>query len=249
MSATTPRLAFWTLVLLIGVSLAVHFTFSAVHYTWNWGSVWTYRDQLVKGWTTTMIISLGAMVLSIFVGFILMIGRRTAIIPLRLFCTALVELLRGSPLLVQLLIGYYIIATAMRIHDPLLVGMILLGFFEGAYLAEIFRGAVESIGNSQRESARAVGFNKVQMYRYVIIPQAIRRALPGTTGQLVSLIKDSSLLCVIGIEELVQKVRILNSSSYTALEGYLPLAAAYLIITLPLSWYASRLERKFAYET
>lgn len=178
-----------------------------------------------------------------------MLGRRTLITPIRLFCTGLVELLRGSPLLVQLLIGYYIIASAMRVHEPILVGMILLGFFEGAYLAEIFRGAVESIGNSQRESARAVGFNKVQMYRYVIIPQAIRRALPGTTGQLVSLIKDSSLLSVIGIEELVQKVRLLNSSSYTALEGYIPLAAAYLIITLPLSWYANRLERKFAYET
>lgn len=249
MPAAPLRLTFWTLVLMVGVSLAAYFTFSAVHYTWNWGSVWSYKDQLIQGWVTTMIISLGAMALSIFVGFILMVGRRTAITPIRLLCTGMVELLRGSPLLVQLLIGYYIIATAIRIHEPLLVGMILLGFFEGAYLAEIFRGAVESIGNSQRESARAVGFNKVQMYRYVIIPQAIRRALPGTTGQLVSLIKDSSLLSVIGIEELVQKVRVLNSGSYTALEGYLPLAAAYLIVTLPLSWYANRLERKFAYET
>ena len=66
---------------------------------------------------------------------------------------------------------------------------------------------------------------------------------------MVSLIKDSSLLSVIGIEELVQKVRLLNSSSYTALEGYLPLAVAYLIVTLPLSWYARQLERRFAYET
>ena len=77
----------------------------------------------------------------------------------------------------------------------------------------------------------------------------MRRALPGTTGQLVSLIKDSSLLSVIGIEELVQKVRILNSGSYTSLEGYLPLAAAYLAVTLPLAWQARRLERRFAYET
>ncbi len=249
MSVAPLRLAFWTLVLLLGLSGAVHFTFSAVHYTWEWESVWAYRDQLVNGWVTTMTISAGAMIVSIFLGFILMIGRRTDITPIRLFCTGLVELLRGSPLLVQLLIGYYIVATAMHIHEPLVVGMILLGFFEGAYLAEIFRGAIESIGSSQRESARAVGFNKVQMYRYVIIPQAIRRALPGTTGQLVSLIKDSSLLSVIAIEDLVPNVRILNSGSYTALEGYLPLAAAYLIVTLPLSWYASRLEKKFAYET
>ncbi|MEN3942050.1 amino acid ABC transporter permease [Prosthecobacter sp. SYSU 5D2] len=237
------------MILIAGAALAMYGTFARVHYQWNWQGMWEYREQILYGWLTTMSISLGAMVLSILVGFILMAGRRSAITPARLLCSGFVELLRGSPLLVQLLIGYYIIATALHIRDPLFVGMILLGLFEGAYLAEIFRGAVESIGASQREAARAVGFDKVQMYRYVIIPQAIRRALPGTTGQLVSLIKDSSLLSVIGIEELVQKVKILNSSSYTALEGYLPLAAAYLVVTLPLSWYAGRLERRFAYET
>jgi len=147
------------------------------------------------------------------------------------------------------LLGYYIVATALHIGDPIIVGTVLLGCFEGAYLAEIFRGAVESISASQREAARAVGFDSAQTYRFVIIPQAVRRALPGTTGQMVSLIKDSSLLSVIGIEELVQKVRIMNSSSYTALEGYLPLAVAYLVVTIPLSWCARKLERRFAYET
>ncbi|TDU62519.1 amino acid ABC transporter membrane protein (PAAT family) [Prosthecobacter fusiformis] len=249
MPPTFLRTSLWTLVLILGGALALYATFATVHYEWNWKDTWVYREQLAWGWVTTMAISLGAMALSIFVGFSLMIGRRAPILPLRLLCTGIVELLRGSPLLVQLLIGYYIVASALHINDPLIVGMILLGCFEGAYLAEIFRGAVESIGASQREAARAVGFNRVQTYRYVIIPQAVRRALPGTTGQLVSLIKDSSLLSVIGIEELVQKVKILNSSSYTALEGYLPLAAAYLIVTLPLSWFAGRLERRFAYET
>lgn len=243
------RSLLWTLVLLAGASLALYGTFAAVHYSWNWHNVWNYRQQFAWGWVTTLVISLGAMIVSVLVGFSLMLGRRAPSEPLRLLCTGIVELLRGSPLLVQLLLGYYIVATALRVNDPVLVGTVLLGFFEGAYLAEIFRGAVESIGASQRESARAVGFNRWQTYRFVIIPQAVRRALPGTTGQLVSLIKDSSLLSVIGIEELVQKVRILNSSSYTALEGYLPLAVAYLIVTLPLSWYAGRLEKKFAYET
>jgi polar amino acid transport system permease protein len=164
-------------------------------------------------------------------------------------CGGVVELVRGSPLLVQLLIGHYIIANALRIDQPIFTGIILLGCFEGAYLAEIFRGAVESISASQLETARAVGFDKVQTYRFVIIPQALRRALPGTTGQLVSLIKDSSLLSVIGIEELVQKVKIMNAATYKPLEGFLPLAVAYLIVTLPLSYLARRLERRFAYET
>jgi polar amino acid transport system permease protein len=249
MTSKPPFRLLWSFALLAVVSLGLYATFAAVHYSWNWTSVWSYRSQFFWGWLTTLGISLGAMVVSIAVGFALMIGRRSALTPVHLLSTGIVEVLRGSPLLVQLLLGYYIVATALRVGEPLIVGTILLGCFEGAYLAEIFRGAVESIGASQREAARAVGFDTVQTYRYVIIPQAVRRALPGTTGQMVSLIKDSSLLSVIGIEELVQKVRIMNSSSYTALEGYLPLAVAYLVVTLPLSWYARKLERRFAYET
>jgi len=242
------RLA-WSLLFLGLASLLLYGTFASVHYSWNWSAAWNYREQFVRGWIATLIISGGAMLISVLLGFVLMLGRRSPHEPLRLLCSAVVEVIRGSPLLVQLLIGYYIVATALRIDSPLFVGTFLLGLFEAAYLAEIFRGAVESIGASQWESARAVGLDTRQTYRHVIIPQAVRRALPGTTGELVSLIKSSSLLSVIGIEELVQKVRVLNSASYTALEGYLPLAAAYLMVTLPLSWWARRLERRFAYET
>lgn len=249
-----PAPAWWWQVvvaalLLLGVSLAVQALFASVRYEWNWAAAWAYRAQFFKGWLVTLAIAAGAMVISLGVGLLLMAGRRAPWQAVRMLAGGVVELVRGTPLLVQLLIGYYIVAQALRITDPLLVGMLLLGLFEGAYLAEIFRGAVESIGASQREAARAVGFDTAQTYRFVILPQAFRRALPGTAGQLVSLIKDSSLLSVIGIEELVQKVRILNSASYTALEGYLPLALAYLVVTLPLSRWAQSLERRFHYET
>jgi polar amino acid transport system permease protein len=137
----------------------------------------------------------------------------------------------------------------LQARSPTLIGVVLLASFEAAYLAEIFRGALESIGRSQRESARAVGFDTWQMYRYVLIPQALRRALPATAGEMVSLVKNSSLLSVLGIEELTQMTRLINSRSYTALEGFIPLALAYLCLTLPLTWWAQRLERRFAYET
>lgn len=243
------RRLLWSALLLAGVSLAIYGIFSSAHYRWNWQAAWHYRAQFMWGWLNTLGISLGAMVLSVLTGFALMSGRKTPWEPVRLFSTGVVEVVRGSPLLVQLLVGYYVVAPTFGIRSDLLVGVVVLALFEGAYLAEIFRGAVESVGASQREAARAVGFDTVQAYRFVIIPQAVRRALPGTTGQMVSLIKDSSLLSVIGIEELVQKVRQLNSASYTALEGYLPLALAYLVMTLPLAWYAKQLERRFAYET
>lgn len=248
-SVSKTRRVLYAAGLFVVASAAFYGVFASVAYPWNWSGVWKYRFQFGSGWLMTMGLSLVAMVVSIGFGFVLMLGRRAPWEPVRMACGGVVELVRGSPLLVQLLIGHYIIAQALSIEQPVVTGIILLGCFEGAYLAEIFRGAVESISASQLEAARAVGFGKVQTYRFVIIPQALRRALPGTTGQLVSLIKDSSLLSVIGIEELVQKVKIMNSASYAPLEGYLPLVAAYLIVTLPLSYVARRLEGRFAYET
>lgn len=248
-SVSKTRRALYAAGLFVVASAVFYGVFASVAYPWNWSGVWKYRFQFGSGWLMTMGLSLVAMVVSIGFGFVLMLGRRAPWEPVRMACGGVVELVRGSPLLVQLLIGHYIIAQALSIEQPVVTGIILLGCFEGAYLAEIFRGAVESISASQMEAARAVGFGKVQTYRFVIIPQALRRALPGTTGQLVSLIKDSSLLSVIGIEELVQKVKIMNSASYAPLEGYLPLVAAYLIVTLPLSYVARRLEGRFAYET
>ena len=235
--------------LLVGVSLAVQALFASVRYEWNWAAAWGYRSQFFQGWLLTLGIAAGAMGVSLVVGLGLMAGRRAPWLAVRMLCGGIVEVVRGTPLLVQLLIGYYIVAQQLQVSDPVVVGVLLLGLFEGAYLAEIFRGAVESIGASHREAARAVGFDAAQTYRFVILPQAMRRALPGTAGQMVSLVKDSSLLSVIGIEELVQKVKILNSASYTALEGYLPLAVAYLVVTLPLSRWAQALERRFHYET
>ena len=235
--------------LLVGVSLAVQALFASVRYEWNWEAAWGYRGQFFQGWLLTLGIAAGAMGVSLVVGLGLMAGRRAPWLALRMLCGGIVEVVRGTPLLVQLLLGYYIVAQQLQVSDPVVVGVLLLGLFEGAYLAEIFRGAVESLGASQLEAARAVGFSTAQTYRFVILPQALRRALPGVAGQMVSLVKDSSLLSVIGIEELVQKVKILNSASYTALEGYLPLALAYLVVTLPLSRWAQALERRFHYET
>ncbi len=239
----------WALLLGALLAGALFGAFAAIRYHWNWSGFWLYRGLFVKGWLNTLGICAGALCICVLGGFGLMLGSRAPWEPIRLACKGYITLVRSTPLLVQLLIGYYVVANALRIEQPIVVGMLLLGLFEAAYLAEIFRGALESIGRSQREAACAVGFNVVQMYRHVLIPQAVRRALPGTTGELVSLVKNSSLLSVLGIEEVTQITRLINSRSYTALEGFIPLALAYLAITLPLTWLAQRMERRFAYET
>lgn len=227
----------------------IWWVFSSIRYEWRWDAIWLRRVLILKGWGLTLLVAGAALVGSIFIGMVLMLGQRTAFIPLRQLSRAVVELVRGTPLLVILLLGYYGVANAFRINEVLPVAIFLLALFEGAYLAEIFRGAWDSIGASQLEAARAVGFDRWQTWRFVIFPQALRRALPGTAGQLVSLVKDSSLLMVIGVDELTQSVKSANAQAYTALEGYVPLAILYLVLTLPISWWARRLEERYRYET
>ena len=247
--SSSLRTTLWAVLLMVVGAGAIYAAFAAIQYHWNWTGFWLNRALFLKGWWNTVGICAGALCICLLGGFGLMLGTRAHWEPVRMTCKLYITMVRSTPLLVQLLIGYYVVANALRIEQPIIVGMLLLGLFEAAYLAEIFRGALESIGRSQREAASAVGFNTVQMYRYVLIPQAVRRALPGTTGELVSLVKNSSLLSVLGIEEVTQITRLINSRSYTALEGFIPLALAYLAITLPLTWLAQRLERRFAYET
>src|SRR5690606_31005143 len=108
--------------------------------------------------------------------------------------------------------------------DKMIIGILLLSVFVGAYLGEMLRGGVDSIPRTQWESARAVGLSRIQVYRYVIFPQALRRVLPAVAGLFVSLLKDSSLLSVIGGTECFYNTRSLISRTCAGLEGYLRLA-------------------------
>ena len=235
--------------LIIGVLAALVWAVFPDTYRWHWGSFWDYRMLFFKGWLLMAGISLVAMVLSVLGGLALMMGTRAPWEIVRLFCGGYITLMRGTPVLVVLLLGYYGLVSPLRLGDALPAGTLLLAAFEAAYLAEIFRGALDSIGRSQREAARAVGFDVWQLYRYVLIPQSVRRALPGMAGELVSLVKSSSLLSVLGVDEITQITKLINARSYSSLEGFIPLALAYLAVTLPLTWLAQRLERRFAYET
>jgi polar amino acid transport system permease protein len=135
------------------------------------------------------------------------------------------------------------------VHNKFWIGVVLLALFAAAYLSEIFRAGIESIPKSQLESARAVGFTSAQTYRYVVIPQAMRRVLPATAGQFANLIKDSSLLYVIGLGELTMQAKEAHAATYATFESYIPMALGYLILTLPISFWTRSLEERFRYET
>jgi polar amino acid transport system permease protein len=217
----------------------------------DWASVWNYRLMLFKGWLMTLGVTGAALVLSTIGGFVLALGQRSFVLPLRYFAKVLVEIVRCTPLLVLILLIWYGFGGVLQIGNQyrFIAGILILTLFESAYISEIMRAGIESVGKTQIESARAIGLTRAQTYRYVIIPQAVRQVMPPLVGQLVSLIKDSSLLSVIAISEFTQSAQQASSINYDNLETYIALAAGYLVLTVPIALWSRWLERRFKYET
>ena len=234
-----------------GLAISLVFTFSFGHlaYHLNWTAIGPYWQMFLQGWLVTILLSATALVLSTLIGVLLALGRRSRVLVLRYFCKIYVELARGTPLLVQILIFFYVVAYALDVKNRYVVGVLTLSCFSGAYIAEIVRAGIESVGKSQLESANAIGLTRAQTYRYVIFPQALRQTLPPLSGQFASLIKDSSLLSIISINELTFNAQSVNAFTFRTLESYLPLAAGYLILTLPISLWTQHLERRHKFET
>lgn len=234
------------LVVLAGI---LTFAFSSIGYRWNWHAVWVYRRLFVIGWLVTIAISAVSLVASTLIGIILALLRRAPILALKYFSRVYVETIRGTPLLVQLLIFYYVVAHAFGMENAYVAGVLILSIFSGAYISEVIRSGIEGVGQSQLDSARAIGLTTIQTYRYVIFPQAIRQMLPPLAGQFASLIKDSSLLSIVGINEFALNAQNVSSYTYSTLESYIPLAIGYLVLTLPISLWTQSLESRNRFET
>ena len=238
----------WALAFLL-VALLCVFSFSQLTYTWNWGTVAKYENFFWRGWWTTLLISVLALLLSTAIGLIAALARRSGVLVFRALSRLYVEVIRGTPLLVQISFAFYVVADAFRFENRFTVGLLTLSLFSGAFISEIIRSGIESIGASQLESARAVGLTRFQTYRYVIFPQAIRMILPPLAGMFASLIKDSSLLSVISIGEFTWNAQQVAALTYSNFECYIPLAIGYLVLTLPITLWTQWLEKRTKYET
>ena len=243
----TRALSFaFALALAIGIIVAALLT---LPYHWNWKPAWEYRRLFLDGWLATLGISVIALPLSCVLGLLFALARRSAFLPLQYFSRIYVEITRGAPLLVQIYLYFYVFANALHMQSRYVVGPLILAAFTGAYISEIIRAGIEGVGKSQIETARAIGLTTRQTYRHVIFPQAIRQILPSLAGQFVSLVKDSSLLSIISVEELAKAASDVSSTSLTHFESYLPLAVGYLIITLPISLWTQSIEQRAKFDT
>lgn len=217
-------------------------------HDYNWPAIAPYSGNLLQGWGLTLLISVAALILSTMIGALLTAGQLSGYFYPKLLTRVYVEFIRGTPLLTQILIGYYLVANAVGLDSRFGVGLVILSCFSGAYLSEIFRAGIESIPRSQWLSAKAIGFTGSQTYRYVVIPQAVRRVLPASAGQFANLIKDSSLLFVISVHEFTMQAREANANTYATFEAYLPLILGYFVLTFPISLLSQYLEKKYSYE-
>ena len=198
---------------------------------------------LLKGALWTVIFSASSEIIGIIFGLTTAIIRVTKVKVLSQIAVIYVDLFRGTPLLMQIIFVYYALPyVGINLPAPL-AGIVALSINSGAYVSEIFRAGIESIDKGQIEAARSLGMSYMQAMRYVIIPQTMKRVLPPLTNEFVALIKDSSLLSVIAISELMRTAKEMmtwkmNPSSLTAA------AILYLIITIPLTRLVSYLEKK-----
>lgn len=224
-------------------------------YAWQWHRVpqFLYRvvdgviypGSLLRGLFVTLQISVLAFVLCVVIGLVSAILRLSASPVGRALARGYMESIRNTPLLVQLYLVYFVLGPILDI-DRFAAGVLSLALFEGAFASEIFRAGILSIPRGQWEAAAAVGLTRLQTYRLVVLPQAVRIMLPPLTGLAVSLVKHSAIVSVIAIFELATEARDAISNTFMTFEIWLVTAAIYLIVTTTMSGLVTLLERRIA---
>lgn len=208
---------------------------------------WTY---LVDGLKNTLIITFFAVVLGMLLGFIVAIIRSThdktgKLKILNLICKIYLTVIRGTPVVVQLLITYFVIFGSVRVNK-LLVAVLAFGLNSGAYVAEIVRSGIMSIDNGQFEAGSSLGLNYTKTMIYIIIPQAFKNVLPALANEFIVLLKETSVSGYIALPDLTKGGDIIRAATYEAFLPLIAVALIYLVMVMILTWLVSKLERRLA---
>ena len=214
-------------------------------------------QYFIKGLGTTLTVTIFALVLGVILGVIVAVIRsaydqqpeKKKGLPLKILngiCKVYLTVIRGTPMMVQLLIMWFIVWASARSTDSnmLRCAILAFGINSGAYVAEIFRSGIMSIDKGQMEAGRSVGLTYAATMRYIIIPQAFKNVLPALGNELITLLKETSVVTVIGLRDLTKGAMIIQSKTYQAMVPYLAIAAIYLVIVMFLTWVMGKLERR-----
>ena len=212
-----------------------------------------YYGVFIQGAKTTIIISLVSLVIGFVLGLFICLMKMSKIKILRWPASAYVQILRGTPLFVQIFIIYFGLPQ-LGIQFPdigpfssdFVSGAFALSINSSAYIAEIFRSGIQAVDKGQMEASRSLGLGYVDAMRYVIVPQAVKNVLPALANEFITLVKESSIISVIGVQELMFKAGIVRTALYRPFEPYIMAAIMYLVMTTVLSLLVGLLEKKLA---
>ena len=217
----------------------------AVVYKWDFSLVWKYSHLWVKGLGVTLAYSVGTivggMIIGVVFGMLLLYRRRWVTLPIHFY----VELFRCTPLLVQVVWFYYALPIVLDVSMPdWFAAGLGLTLYMGAFATEIFRGGIISIDKGQWQASRALGMTNGEMMRHIVLPQATKRMVPPFVNQSIIQLKNTSLLYVVAIPDLMYTGSIIVSDTFRPLEVYTSVAIAYFVILYPLTLWAARLEAR-----
>jgi polar amino acid transport system permease protein len=231
-----------------------------VHFDWAFFGhlLFTPPSSFVQGAERTVYLAVIAQALGVVLGLWLALWRRSRHLPLRVFASGYIWLIRGTPLLVQAVIiydgsaalGLYSFSTLqlgpVSVPGVIQAGIITLAINEGAYMAEIMRAAIDSVDKGQAEAAASLGMRRRQAMRHVVLPQAMRVVIPPLGNEFNNMLKVTSLLSVIGVQELFLAAQDYNSVTFRTFEIFLAVSVYYIVMTTAWSFIQSGIERRLA---
>lgn len=212
----------------------------------DFGPLLQKTDQLVSAYFMTLLIVFWTSIASVLLGWVLFFGLRAKGVWLfvRYLFKAFHDFILAVPLIVFIIIFYYFIAPAYGLKDAFIIGVFMLSLYSGVYIYQVYEATISAIPQSQFEGAKMLGMNTLETYRYIIIPQMLRNAIPPLVGQLSGIIKNSALLSYVAISEFTNVVNQIKANTFVIFESYIVLAIGYLILTIPLIYITSYIEKR-----
>lgn len=230
-------------------ALLFYFVYTnALEKEFNFSIYKQYYRVILNGWFTTLAISAVSLVLALFVGLMLYVMHISKFKVLYYLSEIHKTMIFGTPLVVIAMVAYYYIGNAFKVDSKFWIGSITLSLYIGAYIADIYKGAIESIHSNQWQTAKMFGFTRYQTYRYIIFPQVITSILPPLAGQFAMTIKSSALLAYLATDEFLNTIKTVQSISFRYPEGFIIVTIGYLIMTIPLILLVRLLEKKLNYK-
>jgi len=205
---------------------------------------WNHLEILLLAARWTLWVTLLAFVGGALAGFLVALARTSRSPLLRLASTAYIQVVQGTPVLIVLFLSYYGLSVLGLKLSPMVAAMLAMSIYASAYLGEIWRGCIEAVPQGQWEAGEALALTRWQQLRFVVLPQAVRLALPPTVGFSVQLVKNTSITSIIGVVELTRAGQLINNATFQPFAVFVVVALIYFALCFPLSSAARRMERR-----